>query len=54
MSSNARAVNAVCVIWNCLQIAHTAGCGLLGPSAGWIDAGADDGVYRGGWDGSGS
>ena len=34
MSANAPAVNAVCVIWNSLQIAHTAGCGLLGVESG--------------------
>ena len=29
MSASAPAVNSVCVIWNCFQIAHIAGCGLL-------------------------
>ena len=29
MSANAPAVNAVCVIWNCSQIAHNARRGVL-------------------------
>jgi hypothetical protein len=27
-------INTVCVIWNSLQIAHIAGCGLLGVGLG--------------------
>ena len=51
MSATAPAVNSVCVIWNSVQIAHTAGCALLIPSTDRIDAGADHGIYLGGWDG---
>jgi hypothetical protein len=29
-------MNAVCVIWNSLQIADTVGCGLLGLES-WVD-----------------
>jgi hypothetical protein len=34
MSASAPAVNSVCVIWNSLQVALIAGCGLLASSGG--------------------
>ena len=41
MSASAPAVNSVCVIWNCVQIAHSAGAGLLASGGEGIDAGAE-------------
>ena len=47
-------MNAVCVIWNCFQIAHSPGCSPSVLALEQVDAAADHGIYRGGFDGPGS